>query len=46
MKLNKADLIEQVVWLLERLSVRQILRVLSLANRIFVTDADEGDTGE
>lgn len=45
MKLNKADLIDQVVWLLERLSVRQILRVLSLANRIFVTEATaEHDT--
>ena len=36
--LNKDNLIEQVMWLLERLSVRQILRVLALANRLFVTD--------
>lgn len=41
MKLNKAELIEQVLWLLERLSVRQVLRVLALANRIFVTEATE-----
>lgn len=35
--MNRRDLIEQVVWLLERLDIRSILRVLSLANRLFVT---------
>ncbi len=38
MELNKNDLIEQVEWLLEQLDTGQVLRVLTLANRIFVTE--------
>lgn len=36
--MSKHDLIQMVIWLLERLDTRQICRVLSLANRIFVTE--------
>lgn len=43
-KVNKDSLIEQVLWLLKRLSAQQVLRVLALANRIFVTEpADAPD---
>lgn len=34
--MKKTDLIEQVVWLLERMPERQVLQVLATANRIFV----------
>ena len=39
--MNKQELIQMVVWLLERLDIPQILRVLSVANRLFVRDARE-----
>ena len=39
--MNKQELIQMVVWLLERLDIPQILRVLSVANRIFVREGRE-----
>ncbi len=44
MELNKADLIEQVVWLLEQLTAEELLRVLSLANRLYVTDPPDKES--
>ena len=38
MRPNNNDLIRQIIWLLERMSRGQILRVLSYANRVFVTE--------
>ncbi len=35
---NNAGLIAKVVWLLEQMNTRQICRVLSVANRVFVTE--------
>lgn len=40
--MNTADLIDQVVWLLERMSRGQILRVLSYANRLFCQEPQNG----
>lgn len=40
--MNTADLINQVVWLLERMSRGQILRVLSYANRLFCQEPPNG----
>ena len=41
--MDKADLIRQVDWLLERLDTRGVLRVLSVANRLFVTQSGDHD---
>lgn len=41
--MNTADLINQVVWLLERMSRGQILRVLSYANRLFCQEPPNGE---
>ena len=38
MQVNTADLIDLVVWLLNRMDRGQVLRVLSFANRLFVSD--------
>lgn len=38
MKENNAGLIAKVVWLLEQMNTKQICRVLSVANRVFVTE--------
>ena len=38
MKENNAGLIAKVVWLLEQMTTKQIYRVLSVANRAFVTE--------
>ncbi len=40
---NKPDLIEQAVWLLEQMNTRQICRVLSVANRVFVTECHNSE---
>ena len=34
--MKKTELIEQVIWLLERMPERQVLQVLATANRIYV----------
>ncbi len=44
MKPNNTDLIRQVIWLLEHMNRGQILRVLSYANRVFVTEGSRKET--
>ena len=40
--MNTADLINQVVWLLERMSRGQVLRVLSYTNRLYCQKPQNG----
>lgn len=43
MQVNTADLIDQVLWLLNRMSRSQVLCVLSFANRLFVSEGQNAE---